>query len=38
MNIESTKWGVGGACYGKHTHTHTNSVPRDTQGELSLGQ
>ena len=30
--------GVGGANYGKHTHTHTQSVLRDTQGGWSLGQ
>ena len=29
MNIERTHWGVGGESNVKHTHTH--SVPRDTQ-------
>ena len=32
MNIGSTQWGVWGACNGKHTHTHTHCVPRDTEG------
>ena len=30
--------GVGEAGKGKHTHIHTQSVPRDTQGGWSLGQ
>ena len=30
--------GVGGASNGKHTHAHTYSFPRDTQGGWSLGQ
>ena len=29
---------MGGACNAKQTHTHTHSVPRDTQGGYSLGQ
>ena len=38
MSIGSAQWRVGGACNGKHTHTHIHSVPRDTQGGWSLGQ
>ena len=30
--------GVGGAWNVKHTHTHTQSVTRDTQGGWNLGQ
>ena len=36
MNSGRTQWGVGGAGNGKHTHTH--SVPRDTQGGWSFGR
>ena len=38
MNIGRTQWGVGGAGNVKHTHAHTYSFPRDTQGGWSLGQ
>ena len=30
--------GGGGACTGKRTHTHTQSVARDTQDGWSKGQ
>ena len=40
MNIGRTKWGVGGAGNGKHTHsrTHTHRLPRNTQDRWSPGQ
>ena len=42
MNIGSTQWEFGKAGNVKHTQTHTrthtNSVPRDTQGGWSLRQ
>ena len=36
MNIRRTQWGVGGACNGKQTHTH--SVTCHTQEAWILGQ
>ena len=40
MGYEHREIAVGGgrAGNGKHTHTHTQSVPRDTQDRWSLGQ
>ena len=38
MNIGRTQWGVGGVNNVKYTHTHTQSVHRDTQDGWSLGQ
>ena len=38
MNIRRKQWGVGEAGNGKYTHTHTQSVLRDTQDGWGLGQ
>ena len=37
MNIGGTQWGWGKQAMA-NTHTHTQSVPRDTQDGWSLGQ
>ena len=38
MSIGKTQWGVGREGDGKHTQTHTHSVPRDTLDGLRLEQ
>ena len=38
MSYEHREDAVGGAGKGKHIHTHTNSVPSDTQDGWSLGK